>query len=431
MSISCIGWPGRLIREISATRSGEIVELETFSTMPHDKRLVAFYDYLGRRRAEGAVGPGSRPGAFEVFRYAEGAQVLTDHVTFSSDMTDAISADQEQLARAASGHLAGVDPPRHTVLRSMVSSVFTPRVVADLEPRIALLAEQLLDRAAAAAPGAGLDVVHDYAAPLTATMIAELFGIPGADHEKFAGWADLLLGAKPPEEVVADAAAQERIGALLTQVTGYFLALIDDRRRNPGDDLTTGLTRAEIDGRPLGAEEIIGVVSMFLLAGYLPSSVLIGNVLMALDEHPAAFAALRADPERLPAVVEEVLRWRPPLARDVRVATRDVELDGVPIPAGSTVCVWLASANRDERRWAEPDTFDIDRPHASNLAWGRGIHHCLGAPLARLEVTVALRAVLRRYPDLSVDRDREVRFHPSLGILGPARLPIRTSPGAR
>ncbi|MEU4553829.1 cytochrome P450 [Micromonospora violae] len=404
------------------------MELESFSTMPYDKRVVAFYDYLRRRQAEGAAGPSSRPAAFEVFRYAEGVQVLTDHATFSSDMTGAISADQEQLAQAASGHLAGVDPPRHTVLRSMVSSVFTPRVVADIEPRIALLAEQVLDRAVAGAPDGRIDVVHDYAAPLTATVIAELFGIPDADHDKFAAWADLLLGAKPPEEVRADAAAQERIGELLSQVFGYFLALIDDRRRNPGDDLTTALTRAEIDGRPLSPEEIIGVVSMFLLAGYLPSSVLIGNVLMALDEHPATFAALRARPERLPAVVEEVLRWRPPLARDVRVATRDVELDGTLIPAGSTVCVWLAAANRDERRWPDPDTFDIDRPHATNLAWGRGIHHCLGSALARLEVTVALRTLLRRYPDLRLDREREVRFHPSLGILGPARLPILTSP---
>lgn len=401
------------------------MELESFSTMSYDKRLVAFYDYLGRRRDEGAAGPSSRHAAFEVFRYAEATQVLTDHATFSSDMTGAISADQAQLAQAASGHLAGVDPPRHTVLRSMVGSVFTPRVVAEMEPRIALLAEQLLERATAR--GTRLDIVHDFAAPLTATVIAELFGIPDADHEKFAGWADQLLGAKPPEDVVADAAAQARMGDLLQQVMGYFLALIDDRRRHPGTDLTSGLTRAEIDGRPLGEEEIIGVVSMFLLAGYLPSSVLIGNVLMCLDEHPDAFAAVRDDPDRLPAVVEEVLRWRPPLARDVRVATRDVELDGTKIPAGSTVCVWLASANRDERRWADPDRFDIDRPHTANLAWGRGIHHCLGSALARLEVTVALRAILRRFPDLGVDPAGEVRFHPSLGILGPARLPIVTS----
>ena len=262
-------------------------------------------------------------------------------------------------------------------------------------------------------------------------MIAELFGIPDVDHVRFAGWADALLGAKPPEAVLPDAAAHQRLGELLQEVMGYFCALIDDRRRHPADDLTSALTRAEVDGQPLGDEEIIGVVSMFLLAGYLPSSVLIGNVLMCLDEHPAVYAALRQQPELLPAVVEEVLRWRPPLARDVRVATRDVQLDGTTIPAGSTVCVWLASANRDERRWPDAGAFDVHRPQLGNLAWGRGIHHCLGSALAKLEVNVALQAALQRFPDLAVDHRREVRLHPSLGILGPARLPIRTSRAGR
>jgi cytochrome P450 len=407
------------------------MNLEVLSELSFDVRIRTFFEYLDGRRALAAVGPSEQPGVWEVFGADEAVRVLTDHETYSSDVNAYIPAGQQQLAAAASGHLAGIDPPRHTELRGLINTAFTPRVVTNLEPHLAQTATALLDAVAERA-GTGeqaFDLVDDFAAPLTATTIAELFGIPDSDHTLFARWAATLLNAKPTGSLgVADEAAMRRVGVLLAEVAEYLGAHIRARRAHPGEDLTSNLTTAEVAGRRLGDDEILGVISMFLLAGYLPGSILIGNLVMCLDEHPAVRDLVWRSPELVPGTIEEVLRWRPPLVRDQRITTRDAEIAGVVIPARSPVCVWVASANRDGAWFDRPAEFDIHRKPARHLALGKGIHYCLGAALTRLEARVAVAALAGRFERVTVHRGGGIEFHRPIGLLGPAKLPVTADP---
>ncbi|MGH3831886.1 MAG: cytochrome P450 [Pseudonocardiaceae bacterium] len=324
------------------------------TTLSFDKRIDGFFDYVNGRRAREAVGPNAQGKVWEVFRYDEAVEVLNDFKTFSSDVNAYIPAGEEQLAQAAGSNLPGIDPPRYTELRGLINRAFTPATMTKLEPRIA--------------------------------VIAEVFGIPHSDHALFSRWASILLNAKPAGELgVADQDAMRRIGELLREVAEYLNQHIRNRRANPSDDLTSNLAIADVDGKKLDDNEITGVIAMFLIAGFLPGSVLIGNTVMCLDEHPDVFAEVREDLDLVRATIEEVLRWRPPLVRDQRITTRETQLGGRTIPAFSPVCVWLASANRDEKQFASPDEFDIHRNAGRHLALGRGIHFCLGAALTRIE----------------------------------------------
>ncbi|MEU6482646.1 cytochrome P450 [Streptomyces sp. NPDC046887] len=402
-----------------------MTDLSVLTGLPFDRRIHAFFAYLADRRATEAVGEGREPGVWEVFRHQEAVQVLGDHRTYSNDMNHFIPEDQRRLARAARGNFVGIDPPDHTRLRGLVSQAFSPRVTAELEPRVKRLAERLLDDIVEdRGPTAPLDLVAEFAGPLSAIVIAELFGIPESDHPMISEWARALLGARPAGELgVADEAALRNVADLVDKAGAYLVHHIRERRAHPRDDLTSRLATTVVDGRALDDEEIVGVVGMFLIAGYLPASVLTANTVMALDEHPAALAEVRARPALLPGAIEEVLRWRPPLVRDQRLTTRDAELGGRVIPAGSPVCVWLASAHRDPLRYDDPDRFDIHRPAGRHLAFGRGIHYCLGAPLARLESRIAVETLLSRSERLEISRDGSLEFHESIGVLGPVRLP--------
>jgi cytochrome P450 len=408
-----------------------MTDLAALTNLPFDRRTKAFLDYLDRRRSEAAVARSDQPGVWEVFRYDEALQVLGDHRTFSNDMNDLIPEDERELASAARGNFLGIDPPRHTRMRELVRRAFTPKVIADLEPVIEQTAEQLLDEVEVSADGTGtLDLVAGFGSPLTARVIAKLFGIPEEDHGLFTIWADALLGARPPGELgKADESAVRELGDLVRSASAYLLGIIHERRAHPRDDLISALAQAEVDGRMLDDHEIVGVIGMFVIAGPLPSSVLIGSTVMSLDSHPDTLDGVRADPGLLPRVVEEVLRWRPPLVRDQRITACETELGGERIPAGAMVCVWLASAHRDASRFARADEFDIDRQDQTrHTAFGKGIHYCLGAPLARMETRIALTVLLRRFEQIEVLRDDGIQFHPSIGVLGPVRLPaaVRT-----
>ncbi|MGP3948726.1 cytochrome P450 [Streptomyces sp. 7N604] len=402
-----------------------LADLTALTRLPFDRRIEEFFAYLGSRREAEAVGESQEPGVWEVFRYDQAVQVLGDHQTFSSDMNHFIPEDQRQLARAARGNFVGIDPPDHTQLRGLVSQAFSPRVTAALEPRIAQIAERLLDGVVAERGQAPpLDLVGEFAGPLSAIVIAELFGIPESDHPMISDWAKALLGSRPAGELsVADEVAMQNVADLVRRASEYLVHHIRERRARPQDDLTSRLATTEVDGQSLDDEEIVGVIGMFLIAGYLPASILTANTVMALDEYPAALAEVRSRPELLPRAIEEVLRWRSPLVRDQRLTTRNAELGGRTIPAGSMVCVWLASAHRDPLRFEDPDEFDIHRNPGRHLAFGKGIHYCLGAPLARLEARIAMETLLRRFERAEISRDGSVEFHESIGVLGPVRLP--------
>ncbi|WP_329455364.1 cytochrome P450 family protein [Streptomyces sp. NBC_01497] len=329
---------------------------------------------------------------------------------------------QDDGGFAVGRNMLQADPPDHTRLRRLVARAFTGRRVAALRPRVEEITDALLD---AMVPRGRADLVDALAFPLPVTVICELLGVPGADRDTFRRWSSEVVAATDP---VAATAAQR-------DMTRYLAELIAVRRADPtADDLLAALTRTSGDGHgegeeALSSEELIGMAFLLLVAGHETTANLISSAVHLLLRHPDQLAALRADPSLLGATVEESLRHEPPaLATSLRYAAYDVELGDVTVPAGDTVIVSLASANRDPAAFTDPDRFDIRRDPAElrrHLAFGHGIHHCLGAPLARLEAPLALRALLERCPDLALDPAAGPPvWRPSL-LHGLVTLPVR------
>lgn len=403
-------------------------DLRDIVRLPYRQRIEELYTYFSENLTLRAAGPGSQPGVWEVFRYDEAVRVLHDPQIFSNDFAAYIPDDQPELAAAARGNLAGMDPPRHRRLRSLVNKAFTPRSVSALGPKLEKMAARLLDDAFAAAGGSGqADIVRDFAGPLTASTIAELFGVPESDHLDFWRWSDAMLGARPQGDLgIPDEEAMRKKAEVVKEAGEYLLAHIRRLRAHPGEDLTSGLTGAEVDGERLTGDEIFGLIGMFLIAGHLPTTTLIGSTVMCLAEHPDAAGELAGNPGALPGAIEEVLRWRPALTRDQRITSRPARLGGTDVPAGSMVVVWTAAANRDPEHFSCPDVFDITREAPiRHLTMGKGIHFCIGSPLARLEARIALETLLSRCPRPVLGDDELIEFHPSVGVLGPVRLPVR------
>ncbi len=351
-------------------------------------------------------------GAWHVFRYDDVQRVLSDYAAFSSQ-------------RGGGGPLASsiisLDPPRHRQLRTLVTQAFTPRAVAQLEGRIAAIAAELLDAVAARGTGT-MDIIADLAYPLPVIVIAELLGVPTADRERFKVWSDAIVQGGQAE---AAAQATAALGAdWFGEMVAYFNAMIAQRQRAPQDDLISALIAAEVEGQRLTAQELVGFCILLLVAGNETTTNLLGNAVLCLDEQPATYRALRATPERLPAAIEEVLRYRSPVQSMFRSTTQDVAFGDVTIPAGSWVVAWIGAANRDPAQFPDPDRFISDRAPNRHLAFGHGIHFCLGAPLARQEARIALGALLARYPALR--RDATVALEPLGGniVYGVQRLPV-------
>jgi cytochrome P450 len=300
-----------------------------------------------------------------------------------------------------------------------VSKVFTPKVVAQLAPRIGELTGEILDSMNASE---SVELVSDLAFPLPVIVITELLGIPAEDRPIFRRWAEGLASTEGQTGLIPNEERVRAMGAVMREMNPYCLYHIRSRRARPRNDLISELVVAEVDGQRLGDEEMVGFVGLLLLAGHITTTVLLSNSVLCLDEHPDAAASLRADPSRLPTMIEEVLRYRTPVAPVTRMTTRQVQIGDHTVPAGHMVVAWLASANRDERQFLEPDRFDIRRHPNAHLSFGHGIHFCLGAPLARLEARIALDLMLGRWTEFSVGESPE--FHDPRGIFGPRRLPL-------
>ncbi|WP_203671579.1 cytochrome P450 [Catellatospora methionotrophica] len=376
-------------------------------------------DWYARMREDDPVSWDERYGAYHVFRYADIARVLSDPAVFSSDLTGLVPP-QEEVDLFSRGNFVRMDPPQHTTMRRIVSRAFTPRVVAGLAPRIETITNELLDQVAGQDRA---DLVQALAYPLPVTVIAELIGVPAADRDTFRRWADGLLSAQVPETVIPDEKTMQQAGARLRGMIDYLLAHIRQRRASPADDLTNALIEAEVDGARLTDEEIVGFLGVLLIAGHITTTTLLTNTLLCLDANPGAAAALRADPERIPAALEEVLRYRSPFPRLARLTTTDTQVGDRQVPAGKVLMLWVASANRDAAQFAEPDTFDLTRTPNPHLSFGHGIHFCIGAPLARLEGRIAVQTLLRRCPDLAVDDGVEL-YDPRI-MTGARVLPLR------
>ncbi|MGY1823221.1 cytochrome P450 [Geodermatophilus sp. SYSU D00079] len=383
--------------------------------------LEEFLAQLEGGRAQGQVHFDDRQQCWQVLGHPEASAVLSDPSVFSSDL-GALLPDQADVTLFERGNFLRMDPPQHRKLRTLVSQAFTPRVVAGLEPRIAELTTQLLDRV-----GERFDLVDALAHPLPVIVIAELLGVPATDRPLFRTWADVLFSQEvDPDQALREAGEQAVVAVAPTmrEMNAYFLDHIRSRRAHPADDLISELVRAEVDGERLADEEIIGFVGLLLIAGHVTTTATLGNSVVCFQEHPDAAAEVRADPTLLPAAIEEVLRVRTPFPRLARMTRADTEVGGVPVPAGQVVLPWLAAANRDARVFADPGRFDVHRSPNPHLAFGHGIHFCLGAPLARLEARVALRLLLEHYRDIEVAGDEQVEHRNPWTMVAVTRLPL-------
>lgn len=362
------------------------------------------------------------PDLWALFDYESVRRALTDHEAFSSSVGGSRGISFEWLLF--------MDPPRHAKLRALVTRAFTPRSIAELEPRVRAISRRLLDRVV---ERGAIDLAADFAVPLPLMVIAEMVGIDPEEWPRFKRWADAIidLGNTLVGSAEASRAASEAFLAADGEMRDYLGARLEERRSAPRDDLLSRLASAEIDGERLGEGEIVRFVQLLIAAGTETTTNLIDNAIVSLLEHPGELARLRASPALLPSAVEEVLRYRTPVQAMFRTPTRDVELHGRVIPAGKFVMTMIGSANRDPARFAEPDRFDIAREPNPHIAFGHGIHFCLGAPLSRLEARVALGDLLERLRGFELATDEPWRPRSSFHVHGPVSLPLRFEPGPR
>jgi cytochrome P450 len=347
---------------------------------------------------------------WQVFRYADVLTVLNDSSRFSSQafgLSGGIFRDT----------LISKDPPDHRKLRNLVNQAFTPRAVARLSGRITQITQELLDQVRERGT---MDVVADFAFPLPAKVIAELLGVPPEDWNIFQRWA--RIGDAEPMQ------AQQRSGrSMREEMFDYFSRLLEERRRAPREDLISALSVAEVDGERLSQTELLSFCTLLLAAGQETTKNLLANAIVCLTDHPDSLQRLVREPALMPTAIEEVLRYLPPVWFLFRLTRGEVELAGQHIPANQMVLAWTASANRDPAQFLDPDRFMIEREPNRHLAFGHGIHFCVGAPLARLEARIALPMMLTQLKHLQRVEGVPILVH--TGIVFVIRsLPITFQP---
>jgi cytochrome P450 len=337
--------------------------------------------------------------AWLVLGYDEARAALNDP-RFSKDMLAALASGGGVVAEGLPGpafarHMLSVDPPDHTRLRRLVSAAFTPRRVEGLRPRVQSIVDDLLDAIAAEGPEAQVDLVSTFAFPLPFTVICELLGVPEPDRAALGqGLTSMLVPTSTPAEY---ARAKEASDA----VVGMLEALVDAKQADPGNDLVSGLITARDGDERLSTQELLSTIFQLIVAGHDTTASLIGNAVVALLQHPEQLDRMRSEPAPLAPAVEELLRFDAPVPHSTfRYAVEPVDIGGVTIPSGAQVIICLAAANRDSTQYADPEALDLGRAESRHLAFGHGIHHCLGAPLARMEGQLALHSLFHRFPEL-------------------------------
>jgi cytochrome P450 len=383
-----------------------------------------------RMRREEPVHFSRALGAWLVTRYAEVVQAFRDprlggdrtRTLIDAQLAPADRGLVQDYERSHRRTLVTKDGPEHLRLRRLVLHGFTPARLDAARPVIRQAVDGLLDRVGAAGR---LDVVQDFAEPLPTLVICELFGIPAADRPRLREWSDArtrFFGLSRGDA----AAAARAVNDATVHLEDYFQRLAAERLRQPGDDLLSLLLAAHAEGR-LTAAEVSAQCQMLLIAGHVTTRDQLGNAVHALLRHPAQLAALRADPSRVGAAVEEALRYDPPASFIHRVAEADLEVGGRPVRKGQLVLLGIAAANRDPAVFPDPDRFDLGRGDRRHVAFGSGPHACLGMGLARLELELALEALVRRFPHLGLDpQDPPRRRGDALLFRGFARLPVLT-----
>jgi len=355
-----------------------------------------------------------------VARYADVHAVLRGHKDFSSVRPANLEISQRGPFAGALTMLTS-DPPVHTRLRRLVSRDFTPRRIAELEPRVRAITDDLLDKAARKG---SLDVMADVANVLPVMVIAELLGVPSENYGKFKAWSDSVVAGGLGNTPAGSDLPAEFISAT-AELRAYFSEAIEQRRRNPGPDLVSALVVAHDDAEALSADELLALILLLLIAGNETTTNLIGNGMLALMRNPDQLALLRREPDLITDAVEEIVRYDGPVQGTVRFAHNAAKLADVEIPAGAGIFLLLAAANHDPARFPDPDRFDIKRDSNDHLGFGDGIHFCIGAPLARLEGAVAIGSMLSRFPHLAMaDPDARLTYKGSFFLRGLAALPL-------
>jgi cytochrome P450 len=354
-----------------------------------------------------------------VARYADVTAGLRDHEHLSS-VQPPPPPDQVYEGRFKGGrNVLGSDPPQHSRLRRLVARDFTPRRIRELEPRIREIAKQQLDEIEAKG---SFDVMADLANVLPVTVIAEMLGVPPELNAKFKHWSDALIsgdnnapGMPPSPETVRT----------IDELGDYFTAEIDKRRANPGPDLVSALVAAHDEGDVMSSADLLSFVTLLLIAGNETTTNLIGNGTLALGRHPDQFETLKRNRAMIPRAIEEMLRYDGPVQSTVRFARQPVQLGGAEIPADAFAMMIIAAANRDPAQFKDPEKFDITREPNDHLAFGEGIHFCIGAPLARLEARIAFEAMFERFPRLRLnDPAMKPKYKGSYFLRGLESLPM-------
>lgn len=361
------------------------------------------------------------PGLFVVSRHRDGAAVLRDarfgHLEPDADGPVPARNRSRRDGETVVPSFLVLNPPDHTRLRRLVARSFTPRRVEDLVPRMEAITAQLV---AAIDPGEQVDLVEAVAQPLPVQVISELLGVPTADRPLLLGWSHALARSIEPELLIPDGERADQARARYA-FGAYLRQLAAERRRRPGPDLISDLVRTRDREEVLTEDELVATCILLLVAGHETTTSLIGNGTLALLRHPDQLARVAAQPGLGPSAVEELVRYDSPVQLTMRVARQDADVGGTDVPRGSFVIVLAGAANRDPEAHPDPDRLDVARPPSAHLAFGQGIHFCLGAPLARLEAQVALRAIVRGGPQLAA----EPTWKDTVVLRGVSRLEVR------
>ena len=385
--------------------------------------LVSPWDYYRRLRREAPVHRDEQTGIFLVSTYELVLEALRQPEVFSNRFAAAMggrgSVPEEVLEVAKEGYplvdtMLTADPPEHKRFRGLVNKAFTPRRVARLEPRMEKIATELID---VFADRGRVELIDEYSVPLPLTVIAEQLGVPNEDLRRFRRWTEGFIDQLG---LMGDLETQKEAARRIVEFQHYFAAKLEERRQEPCDDMISDIVNATVEGeRPLDVAECLSILQQLLVAGHETTSSAIAEGMCLLATHPAEREKVRGRPELIGNLIEEVLRLATPTANMWRVVKSDTELGGVSLPAGAIALLRFASANRDEAKFPDPDRFDVERENAAeHVAFGHGIHFCIGAMLARKEMEVSFRLLLERLGDFRLAEGEPLEHKPNILLHG-------------